>query len=111
MFAIWREEGHMARESYVHPVTGAVEPPPRWVPLWRFRATLMALAIVMIAIGIVAVQYFNGAYQGQDPTFEPGGSGLNQQTGTVPTPTGSPTATPSATSSSSAKPTELGGPG
>lgn len=103
----------MARDSYVHPVMGASEPPPAWVPLWRFRLTLLAMAIVMASIGIIAVQYFNGAYQGQDPTFAPGGSNLNQQsdTGTVPesTATTTPSASPQATST--AKPAQLGGPG
>ena len=103
----------MARDSYVHPVMGASEPPPAWVPLWRFRATLLAMAVLMAAIGIVVVQYFNGAYQGQDPTFEPGGSNLNQQsdTGTVTGSTASPNPTASPRATTTAKPTQLGGPG
>jgi len=97
---------------------GVVEPPARWVPIWRFRGTLLAMALVMGALAIVLVQYFNGAYQGQDPTFQPGGSGLNQKSGTVPGPANpgatapaEPAPSAAATSSPSANPAVLGGPG
>lgn len=103
----------MARESYVHPVTGADEPPPRWVPLWRFRATLMAMALVMGAIAVVIVQYMNGNFQGQDPTFQPGGAGLNPQSTATTSPKPTAKASPGAKSTTrpSTAPTQLGGPG
>lgn len=64
-------------ESYVHPVMVASEAPHPWVAVWRFRVTMLALSSVLAAVAIVFVQLLNGNYQGQDPTFEPGGANLN----------------------------------
>ena len=44
------------RESYVRPVTGAREPRPEWVAVWRFR--LVAL-VLLVAVGAAAAWGMN----------------------------------------------------
>jgi negative regulator of sigma E activity len=69
-------------ESYVRPVTGAREPLPRWVPVWRFRlGALLVVALLAWTVvwGVQQVQGVNRQDPGvdneleQDPAVDPSG--------------------------------------
>lgn len=80
------------KDSYVSPVMGVTESPNPWVSVWRFRAIMTVISVGLAIIGAVFVQFLNGSYQGQDPTFEPGGSNLE-----LPVETSAPTTKPTKT--------------
>jgi hypothetical protein len=58
-------------ESYVRPVTGAAEPRPEWVAVWRFRAVALVL---LVLVGVGAAYGFNKLLHlsTQDPTSDVG---------------------------------------
>ena len=53
-------------ESYVRPVTGAHEPPPPWVAVWRFRVIALLLLVVLALATIQVIRILQGA-EAQDP--------------------------------------------
>ena len=58
------------RETYVRPVTGATEPKPEWVAVWRFRLISLLLLVALgagTAYGVNKLLHLAG---NQDPTSE-----------------------------------------
>ena len=55
-------------ESYVRPVTGAREPGPEWVALWRFRVVALVLLVVVGAGTAWGVNKLLHVAGNQDPT-------------------------------------------
>ena len=53
-------------EQYVHPPLVAREPTARWLVVWRFRATALALLVLVVIVGYVVFQHLSGATD-QDP--------------------------------------------
>jgi len=53
-------------EHYVRPPLVAREAPAAWVAVWRFRATGLALLVILVILGYVAFQHLSGA-TAQDP--------------------------------------------
>ncbi len=53
-------------EQYVRPPLVAREATPRWLVVWRFRVTALALLVLLLIAGYVAFQHLSGA-AGQDP--------------------------------------------
>ena len=53
-------------ESYVRPPLVAREPAPRWLAIWRFRATAVALLVLAVIVGYIVFQHLSGA-TAQDP--------------------------------------------
>jgi hypothetical protein len=53
-------------EQYVRPPLVAREAPARWVAIWRFRATALALLALLVILGYIAFQHLSGA-TAQDP--------------------------------------------
>ena len=53
-------------EQYVRPPLVAREATARWLVLWRFRATALALMVLLLIAGYVAFQHLSGAAS-QDP--------------------------------------------
>ena len=53
-------------EQYVRPPLVAREAPPRWIALWRFRATALVLLVLVVILGYIAFQHLSGA-TAQDP--------------------------------------------
>ena len=58
------------RESYVHPVTSAVEPKPEWHAVWRFRAVSLVLLALVAVAALKGFDHLLHAAE-QDPTSEP----------------------------------------
>ncbi len=58
------------RETYVKPVTGAREPAPEWVAVWRFRAVAFVLLALMAAVTVWGVNQLMHLSD-QDPTSDP----------------------------------------
>jgi hypothetical protein len=48
-------------EHYVRPPLVAREAPARWVVLWRFRITALALLVLIVILGYVAFEHLSGA--------------------------------------------------
>jgi hypothetical protein len=53
-------------ESYVRPPLLAREAPPRWLAVWRFRVTALALLVLVVIVGYYAFEHLSGA-TAQDP--------------------------------------------
>jgi hypothetical protein len=53
-------------EPYVRPPLVAREPTPRWLVVWRFRVTALALLVLVAILGFIAFQHLSGATS-QDP--------------------------------------------
>jgi hypothetical protein len=53
-------------EQYVRPPLVAREAAPRWIAIWRFRATALALLVLVVILGYIAFQHLSGA-TAQDP--------------------------------------------
>jgi len=53
-------------EQYVRPPVVAREATPRWLVVWRFRATALALLVLLLIVGYIAFQHLSGATD-QDP--------------------------------------------
>jgi hypothetical protein len=53
-------------EQYVRPPLVAREPQPRWLVVWRFRVTALALLVLVVIAGYIAFQHLSGAAS-QDP--------------------------------------------
>jgi hypothetical protein len=53
-------------EQYVRPPLVAREAPARWVAVWRFRATALALLVLLLIVGYTVFQHLSGA-TAQDP--------------------------------------------
>ena len=53
-------------EHYVRPPLVAREAPPRWLAVWRFRATALALLVLVVILGYIVFQHLSGATD-QDP--------------------------------------------
>jgi hypothetical protein len=53
-------------EQYVRPPLIGREPTPRWLVIWRFRATALALLVLAVILGYVVFQHLSGA-TAQDP--------------------------------------------
>jgi hypothetical protein len=53
-------------EQYVRPPLVAREAPARWIGVWRFRLTALALLALLVILGYVAFQHLSGA-TAQDP--------------------------------------------
>ena len=53
-------------EPYVRPPVVAREATPRWLVVWRFRATALALLVLVAILGFIAFQHLFGAAS-QDP--------------------------------------------
>jgi hypothetical protein len=53
-------------EQYVRPPLVAREAPARWIAVWRFRATALALLVLLLILGYVVFQHLSGA-TAQDP--------------------------------------------
>lgn len=49
------------REQYVRPPLVGREPTARWIALWRFRATALALLVLAVIIGYAVFQQLSGA--------------------------------------------------
>lgn len=55
-------------ESYVRPVTGASEPKPEWVAVWRFRVIALVLLVAIGAGTAWGVNKLLHVASNQDPT-------------------------------------------
>ena len=53
-------------DQYVRPPVIGREPVPRWLVIWRFRATALALLVLILILGYIAFQHLSGA-TAQDP--------------------------------------------
>jgi hypothetical protein len=53
-------------EQYVRPPLVAREASPRWLAIWRFRATALALLVLVVILGYIVFQHLSGATD-QDP--------------------------------------------
>ena len=53
-------------EQYVRPPLVGREPTPRWLVIWRFRATALALLVIAVILGYIVFQHLSGATD-QDP--------------------------------------------
>jgi hypothetical protein len=53
-------------EPYVRPPLVAREATPRWLVIWRFRVTALALLVLVAILGYIAFQHLFGAAS-QDP--------------------------------------------
>jgi hypothetical protein len=53
-------------EPYVRPPLVAREAPPRWLAIWRFRVTALALLVLVVIVGYIVFQHLSGATD-QDP--------------------------------------------
>ena len=53
-------------EQYVRPPLVAREATPRWLVVWRFRTTALALLVLLLIVGYMAFQHLSGAAD-QDP--------------------------------------------
>jgi hypothetical protein len=53
-------------EQYVRPPLVAREATPRWLVVWRFRATALALLVLLLIVGYIAFQHLSGA-TAEDP--------------------------------------------
>ena len=53
-------------EQYVRPPLVAREPTAHWLVVWRFRATALALLVLLLIAGYIAFQHLSGAAD-QDP--------------------------------------------
>jgi len=53
-------------EQYVRPPLVGREATPRWLVLWRFRVTALALLVLVVILGYIAFQHLSGA-TAQDP--------------------------------------------
>jgi hypothetical protein len=70
-------------ESYVRPVTGAHEPAPRWVAVWRFRVLSLVLLAVLALVTVEVIQRVQGAER-QDPGISD--TGPDEDPAVVPSP-------------------------
>jgi hypothetical protein len=79
-------------ESYVRPVTGASEPLPRWVAVWRFRVLALVMLAVLAFVTVEVIQRVQGAER-QDPGVsetDSGGTDPGVLPGEEPAPVVSP---------------------
>ena len=53
-------------EQYVRPPLVGREPTPRWLVVWRFRVTALALLVLAVIAGYIAFEHLSGATS-QDP--------------------------------------------
>jgi hypothetical protein len=53
-------------EQYVRPPLVSREAPPRWIAIWRFRVTALALLVLVVIAGYVVFEHLSGA-TAQDP--------------------------------------------
>ena len=53
-------------EPYVRPPLVAREATARWLVIWRFRVTALALLVLVVILGYIVFQHLSGATD-QDP--------------------------------------------